>query len=205
MATDGLPAGLPFSPAAERNRGPILAVLAGWLPAGAAVLEVASGTGQHAAHCAAAMPGWLWQPTEAGVAALPAIAARCASLPNVLAPCVLDVMAGPWPSRAGAWDAVFCANLVHIAPWPVTAALLRGAALSLAPGGQLVLYGPYIVDGEPLAPGNLAFDADLRARNPAWGLRRLADLDQLAAAAGLKRVARADMPANNLMLRWQSV
>jgi SAM-dependent methyltransferase len=198
-------AGLPFSPAADRNRGPILEVLDDWLPAQAAVLEIASGTGQHAAHCAAARPRWHWQPTEAEPAALPAIAARCAGLPNVAAPLPLDVLAGPWPARPGGWQAVYCANLIHIAPWPVTVALLQGAARVLAPDGQLVLYGPYRVDGEPLAPGNLAFDADLRRRNPAWGLRRLAEVQAVAAAAGLQLTTRADMPANNLMLGWRIV
>jgi SAM-dependent methyltransferase len=199
-------AGLPFSPAAERNRGPILDALTRWLPPRAAVLEVASGTGQHAAHCAAARPGWQWQPSEALPAALPAIAARCAGLPNVRPPCGLDVLAGPWPGAPDAapgWDALFCANLVHIAPWPVALALLQGAARVLAPGGLLLLYGPYRVDGEPLAPGNQAFDADLRARDASWGLRRLAEVQAAATAAGLAFEARADMPANNLMLRWR--
>jgi SAM-dependent methyltransferase len=199
---------LPFSPAAERNRGPILDVLQRWLPARASVLEIASGTGQHAAHCAAACPGWQWQPTEAESEALPAIAAWCAALPNVAAPLALDVLAGPWPAGPGAntrWDAIYCANLIHIAPWPVTLALMAGAAQVLPAGAALILYGPYRVDGEPLAPGNQAFDADLRSRNPAWGLRRLADVQAAAAAVGLDLGERADMPANNLMLRWRRV
>ncbi len=195
---------LPSSPAAERNRGPILDVLRRWLPMQAQVLELASGTGQHAAHNAAAMPGWLWQPTEAEPSTLPTIAARCAGLANVADPRGLDVLAGPWPTAPGpGWDAVFCANLIHIAPWPVTVALMQGAARVLAPDGQLVLYGPYLVDGEPVSPGNQAFDADLRARHPAWGLRRLADVQDEAAAAGLQLAERADMPANNLLLRWR--
>lgn len=217
-----LPPVLPFSPAAERNRDAILAVLSGWLTPQAAVLEVASGTGQHAEHFCGARPGWHWQPTEAEPAALPAIAARCAPHPGVAAPLLLDVLAPDigtdtgtdtgtgtgtgtvvWPRRPGSWDAVFCANLIHIAPWPVAPALLRGAARVLAPGGCLVLYGPYRVDGEPLSPGNQAFDADLRQRHPAWGLRRLADVQQAAQATGLVFIERVDMPANNLMLRWR--
>ncbi len=193
---------LPFSPAADRNRGPIGEVLQQWLPTGAAVLELASGTGQHAAHLAALRPDWHWQPTECQSGALPVLAMRCTGLANVAAPVLLDVLHGPWPTRPGGWDAVFCANLVHIAPWAVTPALMQGAASLLAPNGQLVMYGPYAVDGEPLAPGNQAFDADLRRRDPAWGLRRLAAVDEAAASAGLQRVGRADMPANNLMLRW---
>jgi SAM-dependent methyltransferase len=205
---DVLPPVLPFSPAAERNREAILAVLAGWLAPQAAVLEVASGTGQHAEHFCGARPGWQWQPTEAEPAALPAIAARCARQPGVAAPLPLDVLAAEadteaWPRRPGGWDAVFCANLIHIAPWPVAPALLQGAARVLAPGGCLVLYGPYRVDGEPLSPGNQAFDADLRDRNPAWGLRRLSAVQEAGQAAGLAFVERVDMPANNLMLRWR--
>ena len=203
---DGPEPGLAFSPAAERNRVPILEVLAGWLAPGAAVLELASGSGQHAAHFAAAQPGWTWQPTDADAGVLPSIAARCAGLDNVAAPRPLDLLAHApdrWPPRPGGWDAVFAANLVHISPWAVTPALMRGAALALAPGGLLLLYGPVIVDGEPLAPSNAAFDASLRARDPAWGLRRLVDLQDEAKAAGLHWRSRQAMPANNLMLAWQ--
>ncbi|NRF65531.1 DUF938 domain-containing protein [Aquincola sp. S2] len=191
---------LPFSPAAERNRQPILDVLRRVLPPAATVLEVACGTGQHAAHFAAAHPAWQWQPTDADAAALPAIAARCAALANVAAPLHLDVLAQPWPSSLQGFDAVYCANMIHIAPWPTCAALMRGAARVLTAGGRLLLYGPFIVDGEPTAPSNLAFDADLRARHPAWGLRRLADVVAEAGAAGLTFEQRFDMPANNLML-----
>jgi SAM-dependent methyltransferase len=197
------PAGLPHSPAAERNREPILQVLRRLLPPAACVLEVASGTGQHAAHFAVAQPGWSWQPTEADAAALPAIAARCAGLAGVHPPRVLDVMRQPWlppPAEAKAFDAVFCANLLHIAPWPTCAALMAGAARHLAPGGRLVLYGPFLVDGEIPSPGNLAFDADLRARDPAWGLRRLTEVADEAQRAGLALERRFDMPANNLVL-----
>jgi SAM-dependent methyltransferase len=195
------PAGLPHSPAAERNREPILQVLCGLLPPAASVLEVASGTGQHAAHFAAAQPGWTWQPTEAEAAALPAIAARCAGLTGVRPPLPLDVMLQPWPlPKAEVFDAVFCANLLHIAPWPTCTALMAGAARQLAPRGALVVYGPFFVDGETPSPGNLAFDADLRSRDPAWGLRRLAKVADEARRAGLALVQRFDMPANNLML-----
>lgn len=203
---DGPAPGLAFSPAAERNRAPILEVLADWLPPRAAVLELASGSGQHAAYFAAARPGWSWQPTDADAGVLPGIAARCAGLDKVSAPRLLDLLVHApehWPPRPGGWDALFAANLVHIAPWAVTPALMRGAALALAPGGLLVLYGPVIVDGEPLAPSNAAFDASLRARDPAWGLRRLVDLQAEAEAAGLRWRARQAMPANNLMLAWQ--
>lgn len=194
------PAGLPHSPAAERNREPILGVLRQLLPPAARVLEVASGTGQHAAHFAAAQPGWTWQPTEAEAAALPAIAAQCAGLAGVRPPLALDVLLPTWPLSQAAFDAVFCANLLHIAPWPTCAALMAGAARQLAPGGALVVYGPFFVDGETPSPGNLAFDADLRSRHPAWGLRRLAEVADEARRAGLALEQRFDMPANNLML-----
>lgn len=196
------PVDLPFSPAAERNGAPILAQLARWLPPAARVLEIASGTGQHAARCAAAQPGWDWQPSELRAEALPTLATRCAGLANVRAPLQLDVMAPAWPVPAGAFDAVYVANLLHIAPWPVTAALFQGAAACLQPTGHVLVYGPFEVEGEALAPSNAAFDADLRARDAAWGLRRLQQVQACAAAAGLQLHERVAMPANNLMLRF---
>jgi hypothetical protein len=190
---------LTSSPAAERNKAPILEALSRVLPEPAAVLEIASGTGQHAAHFAAARSAWSWQPTDADASALASIASRTASLANVRAPLLLDVLA-PWPESLGRFDALYCANLLHIAEWPACAALMGGAARHLVAAGALVLYGPYVVDGEPAAPGNTAFDADLRERNPAWGLRRLADVVDAAERAGLTFERRFDMPANNLML-----
>ncbi|MBL0151304.1 MAG: DUF938 domain-containing protein [Ideonella sp.] len=194
------PQSLPFSAASERNKAPILTVLREVLPPRARVLEIASGTGQHAEHFATECPGWAWQPSDVQVQALPAIAARCASLPQVQAPVLLDVLTPAWPLPECAFDAIYCANMLHIAPWSTCAALMRGAARHLAPGGALVLYGPYMVDGEPLAEGNRAFDADLRARNPLWGLRRLADVVLAAGAAGLGFERRFNLPANNLAL-----
>ena len=191
---------LPFSAAAHRNKEPILDVLRRVLPSATTVLEVACGTGQHAAHFAAAHPGWDWQPTDGDEAALPGIASRCAGLPNVRLPMRLDVMALPWPPVLGCFDAVYCANMLHISPWATCAALMRGSASVLAAGGLLVLYGPFIVDGEPTAPSNLAFDADLRARNLGWGIRRLADVIGEARAAGMVFEQRFDMPANNLIV-----
>jgi len=196
MASDALP----FSAAAERNKGPILDVLRHVLPEAATVLEIASGTGQHAAHFAAACPHWTWQPTDGDAAMLRVIAARCAHLANVRPALQLDVLAHPWPSALAGVDAVYCANMLHISPWATCAALMRGAGRCLVAGGSLVLYGPYLVDGEPAAPSNLAFDADLRARDPHWGLRRLDDVIAEAAAAGLAFERRVDMPANNLSL-----
>jgi SAM-dependent methyltransferase len=191
----------PFSPAAERNRAPILAVLRRLLPREANVLEIAAGTGQHAAHFAAAEPGWQWQPTDADERALPGIAGHTAGLPLVQPPRHLDLLSSaPWPGAPRSFDAVYCANMLHISPWATCAALMHGAAARLKPGGRLVLYGPFLVDGEVPAPSNLAFDADLRRRDPAWGLRRLAAVQAEALAAGLAFNQRIDMPANNLVL-----
>jgi SAM-dependent methyltransferase len=189
------------SPAAERNRAPILEVLRQVLPARGRALEIACGTGQHAVHFAAALPRWDWQPTDPDPAALVSTAAWAAdtALPNLHAPLQLDVMAVVWPVE-GPFDAVFCANLLHISPWPTCAALMQGASRHLLPGGVLVVYGPFLVDGIPSAAGNLAFDTDLRARNPAWGLRNLHDVAAAAASAGFLLTEQVPMPANNLTL-----
>ena len=188
------------SPPAERNRGPILAELRRLLPPQGLALEIASGTGQHAAHFAAALPGWKWQPSDGDVSSLASIAAWCEGLANVLPPLSLDVLAPAWPGVPAAVDAMFCANMTHISPWATTPALMQGAARHLSATVVLILYGPYLVDGEPTAPSNLAFDADLRTRNAAWGLRRLADVEQQAAASGLRLRERVAMPANNALL-----
>jgi len=193
------------SPAAERNQGPILAALERLLPRRGAVLEIASGTGQHAAHFAAAVAQWDWQPSDAEPGALASIDARCAGLANVRPALLLDVLRPTWPGVPPAVDAIFCANMLHISPWPTCAALMQGAARHLATNGVLVLYGPYVVDGEPTAPSNVAFDADLRSRDASWGLRRLADVAAEAEAVGLALHERIAMPANNLLLAWGRV
>lgn len=202
---DGLESlNLPISSAAaDRNKAPILAVLERVMPARAAMLEIASGTGLHAGHFAAAHPAWTWQPTDGDESMLPSIAERTRNLDNVRAPLQLDVLRWPWPQALDErFDAVFCANMLHISPWPTCAALMRGAAQRLVPDGVLVLYGPYRIAGEPLAPGNAAFDEDLRRRDPAWGLRDLDDVADAARGAGLEFRKRFDMPANNLMLTF---
>ena len=188
------------SPAAERNKAPILAVLERVLPTRAAVLEIASGTGQHAAHFAAAQPGWDWQPSDVDARSLAAIAAHASGVANVRPALPLDVRAVPWPAAIGRFDAVYCANMIHIAPWATCGALMHGAARHLIEGGVLLLYGPYLVDGEATAPSNLAFDLDLRRRDASWGLRRLAAVVDEAARAGLAFEERIGMPANNFML-----
>ncbi len=194
---------LPFSPAADRNKVPILEKLAALLPAQARVLEVASGSGQHAEHFARAQPLWHWQPTDADPAMPVAIDERCAGLAHVAPALHLDVLAWPWPAAlaaGGPYDAVYCANMIHIAPWACCGALMRGAVALLAPAGLLVVYGPFRVDGVPTSAGNEGFDADLRARNPAWGLRWLHDVQGQAEAHGLALERSFAMPANNLML-----
>ncbi len=193
---------LPFSAAAERNQQPILQVLQQRLPHSARVLEIAAGTGQHAQHFSRACPGWTWQPTDLHDTALPAIDARCRGLANVLPAVRLDVLRSPWPLAAAQapFAAVYCANLLHIAPWSTCPALMQGAASHLIAGGRLLLYGPYRQQGVPTAPSNEAFDADLKARDPAWGLRDLAAVEREAQAAGLSLQEVVAMPANNLLL-----
>ncbi|MEJ8839479.1 DUF938 domain-containing protein [Ramlibacter sp. AN1133] len=199
---------LPHSPAADRNKDAILAVLRAILPGQGSALEIASGTGQHVACFAAALPGWTWQPTEADARLLPVIAARVAEagLANVRPAVPLDVMAPQWALESAPlpqrFDAIFCANLLHISPWPTCAALMEGAARHLAPSGVLVTYGPYLEDDVPTAPSNEAFDASLRARDAAWGIRRLEDVRAQAQRAGLVLRGRHAMPANNLLLEF---
>jgi SAM-dependent methyltransferase len=195
---------LPFSPAAERNKAPILQALLRRLPATASVLEIAAGTGQHAQHFAQACPGWRWQPTDASAEGPPAIDARCRGLANVLPAIRLDVLRTPWPLGAAAtptrYDAVYCANLLHISSWATCPALMKGAARHLVPGGCLLLYGPYRVQGVATAPSNEAFDADLQSHDPAWGLRDLSAVEREATAVGMALQEVTAMPANNLLV-----
>jgi Protein of unknown function (DUF938) len=193
---------LPFSPAADRNKQPIVEVLQRLLPRSVRALEIASGSGQHAQHFASTCPGWVWQPTEADAALLPAIDARCSAIANVLPAVRLDVMQAPWRLRSGAarYGAVYSANLLHIAPWSTCPALMRGAAAHLDAGGRLLLYGPFRQDGVPTAPSNEAFDADLRSRDRQWGLRALSAVEREAAAQGLTLDEVVPMPAHNLLV-----
>jgi hypothetical protein len=188
------------SAAAERNSAPILRELQRLLPERGLLLEIASGTGQHAALCAPALPGWTWQPSDADDGARASIAAWCTGLATVRAPLAIDVRDGEWPAAPPAVDAILCANLLHIAPWAATDALMRGAARHLRPAGLLLVYGPFLVEGEAPAASNLAFDADLRARDRAWGLRHLHAVVTSARASGLVLRERVAMPANNLLL-----
>ena len=195
-----------ISPAAERNKQPILDVLLQVLPAQGAALEIASGTGQHVAWFAQHMPHWSWQPTDSDAPSLNSIDAHIAQakLSNVRPPLLLDVLSPVWlPEATPVFDAIFCANMLHIAPWSTCAALMQGVARHLAPHGRLITYGPYLEDEVATAFGNIAFDQDLRATNPAWGLRRREDVQAEAEAAGLRLAQRVEMPANNLLLVWE--
>jgi SAM-dependent methyltransferase len=191
-----------FAPATERNRDAIVAVLRGVLPLSGLVLEVASGSGEHAVHFAEAFPDLDWQPTDPDPAALASIAAWAgeAPLPNLRPPIRLDASA-PWPIERA--DAILCINMVHIAPWEATLGLLHGGGQALPPGGLLYLYGPYIREGIETAPSNLAFDASLKARDPRWGLRSVKDVLAAAAAQRLRLDRLIDMPANNLSLLFR--
>jgi SAM-dependent methyltransferase len=193
------------SPAAERNRQPILDALLRLLPAPpdrpGMALEIASGSGQHVAHFAAAMPAWQWLATDPDPRALASIAAHWPTGP---APLRLDVCQNDWhlPPSHRQLDAIYCANMLHISPWATCPALLRGAAAALTPGGRLIIYGPFIIEGRPTAPSNLAFDADLRRRDPAWGLRSLDEVKMQGAQAGLFLNECIEMPANNMLLAF---
>ncbi|QRM34494.1 DUF938 domain-containing protein [Microvirga sp. VF16] len=188
------------SPSVARNRDPILSVLRRVLPQTGQVLEIASGTGEHAVHFAAALPHLTWQPTDRDEQALKSIAAHQAAsgLPNLLAPLVLDAATPEWPVERVA--AIVAINMVHISPWQATQGIMAGAGQVLAPGGVLYLYGAYKENGAHTAPSNEAFDLDLRRRNPEWGVRDLEAVADLARAHGLDLVERAQMPANNLSL-----
>ena len=188
------------SPAARRNRQPIAEVLADWLPSTGLVLEVASGSGEHAVHFAETFPGLDWQPTDPDVAALDSIEAwRAASgLPNLRQPLLLDAGASIWPVERA--EAVLNINMVHISPWAAALGLISGAARVLPAGGPLILYGPWLVPGLPTAPSNLAFDAELKRRNPQWGLRKVEDFVVAAEQQGLALADQRAMPANNRML-----
>lgn len=182
-------------PATQRNRVPILEVLRGRVPEGADVLEIGCGSGEHAAFFAENLPIRSWLPTDLDPAHIASAAAWAVGLPQVRAPVLLDVTVEHWP--VGQVDVVFSANMIHIAPWQASVGLLRGAGRILRPGGLLMLYGPFQDDGVHNAPSNEAFDADLRRRNPDWGVRDLAVLRRIAGEQGLRGEEEVAMPANN--------
>lgn len=186
------------APHVARNAAPIAEVLKAALPERGLVLEVASGTGEHIVHFARTFPKLLWQPSDAEPAALRSIEAwrADAGLFNLLPPMSLDARAAAWPVAEA--DAMICINMVHISPWAATAGLMRGAGRLLAAGAPLYLYGAYRQAGVETAPSNEAFDADLRARDPGWGVRALDEVVAEAERNGLALDTVTPMPANNL-------
>ena len=191
------------APAALRNREPIADVLREWLAARGLVLEIASGTGEHAVYFAEQFPAVDWQPSDIHPDALKSIAdwRAFAGLPNVCPPIVIDAASADWPIERA--DAVLSINMVHISPWASALGLIRGAARILGPGSPLILYGPWIRDDVPTVASNLAFDADLRQRDPDWGLRRVAEFAAEAESVGFELDQLRTMPANNLMLLFR--
>jgi len=190
--------------AAERNREPILEVLRRTLPARGLVLEIASGTGQHAAFFAGALPALRWQPSDASAVHLDSIRAWSAAsgAANIAPAVLLDVDRQPWPVSHA--DAVMNINMIHVAPWSATEALFEGTARILVPGGVLFLYGPFKRDGQHTAESNQRFDERLRAEDPRWGVRDLADVERVAKAAGFRLAEVVAMPANNLSLVFRA-
>ncbi|MCP2017058.1 MAG: DUF938 domain-containing protein [Erythrobacter sp.] len=191
------------APATARNSEPLAGVLAEELPASGLVLEIASGSGEHAVFLARRFPALGWQPSDRDAEALASVDAwaaegGCANLRPAIA---LDAAQADWPIAAA--DAALCVNMVHISPWDAAVGLFAGAGRILASGAPLVLYGPFIEPEQETAASNLAFDQSLKQRNPEWGLRDLTDLDALAADHGLRRTARHAMPANNLALVYR--
>ena len=183
-------------PAVARNRDPILAVLGRVLPASGTVLEVASGSGEHAAYFAPRLPHLVWQPSDPEPAHRDSIAAWAAhaAVPNLRPPLDLDTCTGAWPAAA----TVVCINMIHIAPWDACAGLMRGAGNILPAGGVLYLYGPFKEGGRHTAPSNAAFDATLRRHDPSWGVRDLGDVAAEAAVHGMALAETVEMPVNNL-------
>ncbi|MBP9148504.1 MAG: DUF938 domain-containing protein [Rhodoferax sp.] len=200
-----------FSSAAEQNKQPILERLQQILPPHGVALEIASGTGQHAAWFASHLPDWTWQPTDLTDGNFNSIRHYCqrAGITNVLPAQVLDVCSDRWlqtalPSgiEAPVFDLIFCANMLHIAPWAACTGLMQGAARHLAPDGVLVTYGPYLERDLVTTQSNLDFDASLRQRNAQWGVRWREDVMLQAQQAGLSLSQRHTMPVNNLLLVW---
>lgn len=190
------------SAAAARNAAPIADVLRDWLPPQGTVLEVASGGGEHALSFARRFPGLDWQPSDPDAGALASIASWREEGPsNLLEPLRIDVRDADWGIAAA--DVLLSINMVHISPWSASIGLMDGAARLLPAGGALILYGPWLVEGEPTAPSNLEFDASLRERNLQWGIRQLGRFSAEAAARGLVLEDRRAMPANNRMLLFK--
>ena len=195
---------LPFSQACENNKNPILAVLRDWLPADGTMLEIGAGTAQHAVYFAKHLPTWQWLPTD-HPEAVAGVNQRIhqAGLANLASATALDLH--DWSkSQAGTLDAAFSANTAHIVDWQGVEAMFHGVGCGLKPGGLFLLYGPFRYNGEHTAESNARFDEMLRSRDPASGIRDLADIEPLARRAGLILRDDVAMPANNRVLVWQS-
>ena len=191
------------APATARNSQPLAEVLACELPASGTVLEIASGSGEHAVFMARRFPALDWQPSDRDAEALASVDAWAAEarLANLRPAIALDAAAPDWPNVSA--DALLCVNMLHISPWDAAVGLFAGAGRVLGSGAPLVLYGPFVEPDVETAASNHAFDQSLRQRDPAWGLRSTADLDRLAAGHGMTRTARCAMPANNLVLVYR--
>jgi SAM-dependent methyltransferase len=187
-----------YRPHVPRNRDPILDVLKRELPRRGTVVEIASGSGEHAAYFAERLPALSWQPTDCDPSALASIAAHRthAAAPNLLVPLKLDVTSEHWPIESA--DALVCINMIHISPWAASEGLMAGARRALRDGGVIYLYGPFQIDGRHTAPSNQEFDARLRAQNALWGVRDLTDVADLATRNGFVLTETVPMPANNL-------
>ena len=186
------------SPSALRNRDPIADLLSHVLPGTGTVLEIASGSGEHVIHFARLFPDLIWQPSDPSPEARASVEdwVKTEAITNVLPPLDIDASAEAWPVERA--NVIIAINMIHISPWPATQGLLKGAGELLPAGGTLVLYGPYRRQGQPLVESNVEFDASLRARNPAWGIRLLEDVESLAKQSGLELTSITEMPANNL-------
>ncbi|WJH39242.1 class I SAM-dependent methyltransferase [Aliirhizobium terrae] len=200
LAAEAEEEGRKYAPAVQRNREAIAAVLKDLLPRDGLILELASGSGEHAVYFAGLFPQLTWQPSDPDPHALTSIEAwrEHSGLPNLLAPLNIDAAASPWPIAEA--DAVLCINMIHISPWSSTEGLLAGSRKLLKPGQPLFIYGPFIQAGVETAPSNIAFDASLRERNPEWGVRRIYDVIALARDCGFTREEIIPMPANNLFV-----
>jgi SAM-dependent methyltransferase len=192
-----------YYPHVARNREPILDVLRRVLPPQGLVLEVASGSGEHASYFAKGLPALLWQPTDLEPRALESIAAHrtAADAPNLLSPLRLDAMSEQWPVQHA--DALVCINMIHITPWAACKGLVTGAERTLRSGGILYLYGPYLIDGRHTAQSNEDFDAWLRTQNARWGVRDIAEVTDLAQCRGFSLIETVPMPANNLSVIFE--
>jgi len=191
------------APAVSRNRKPIAEVLADWLPSAGTVLEVASGTGEHAVWFAERFPNLTWQPSDTHPDAQASIDAwrKASGLSNIAEPLTIDASSRDWPIERA--NAVLNINMAHISPWAASIGLIAGAARVLPGGGPLILYGPWLKDDIETAASNVAFDADLKARDPQWGLRRVEDFAAAASVQGFELAEWRQMPANNLMLLFR--